>query len=298
MKYKHLILIPLAGSIISCGGGSGSEASDNILTTIVTEQDENDYKKNEYAPYGFFYGSFSSSSANGVNILIIDEATNVFSNVTIYGSSYEFITGEYYRDSSNSLRYGSANNGAKVYYIDSDFFERGSSDDEVGIRRHFNYTANNRYSWDLELNGNDATLFPNLTQTITSSNIIRDMIYPSKLSFIEGNYLSDVIYYGESLTTSLSIDIDGDISGVDNEGCLISGRASITNKNVNSYSVNMTFENCSNDLNNGQYTGLLSMNGFEGTESSITERLEGNSLSIEVMIHNDNRAIYIWLMRD
>lgn len=60
----------------------------------------------------------------------------------------------------------------------------------------------------------------------------------------------------------------------------------------------MNIENCSISLNNGSYTGLLAKVGFEGERSTLTDRIEGDATNLRILIHNDNRAIYLNLDRN
>ena len=186
-----------------------------------------------------------------------------------------------------------------MYTIDNEIRELTIIEGDIGYIFRFNYDELSSFAWEIQESNQSVYLIPELPVDIEySTDIDRDFITPAKYSFVAGNYTTEV-YYGErKYNLSLSVDSNGSISGVDNESCIISGKANIGNKNINSYQVSLTMDNCSNSLNNGSYTGLMAMNGYEGDRNTLTDKLDLESESIILMIHNERRAIEILALRN
>ena len=285
---KILVVPILTISLFGCGGASDSDDSLlNTVTTIVQESDEDDYKKSEYRFYGLFYGSSGEENSLTISTFIVDNSTQKFTSI-VAGSNFVYRQGTFNKD---NLDFVSSTN---TYNIDNEITLYDSSENDIGERFHFNYTEQSQYVWSIS--GTDRNSFLEFEgRNSTDASIPRDMIFPAKLSFFGSDFISQESINNTDLITSITIDEDGDISGSDTEGCLFSGSISRGNKHVNSYPVSMTIDNCSNTLNNGNFTGLLSKSGFAGEQNTLTDRIEGDATNIILMVHNENRAMYIKL---
>lgn len=287
MNIKISLLLLFTFLFTGCGGGSSGDSLGELVTTVIQDRDEDDYLRGIYNPYGIFMDTEVR------NLFIIDENSGEFT--ARYLSGGVFVTGEYYNDSSSNDRYGTISDSAKFFELDSETNEFTPVDGDIGLILRYNLTETSSFSWEIQ-EANQSVL---LTQELQYPNdISREFIVPAKYSFISGNYTTEIYYGAIKYTLSFSIDSDGDISGTDTESCVISGKADIGNENINSYILNVTMDNCLNSLNNGSYTGLMALNGYEGEINTLTDRLDIESQGLMIMIHNQQRAIDIQAIRN
>ena len=292
---KNVVLSVFALSLFGCGGGSDSDDSLlNTVATVVQESDEDDYKKSEYRFYGLFAGSSGEDQNEIFSEMIIDNSQTRFTSITVADGFREFN----FKQGSFSKNAATFLSDIVEYDIDIDILITGvSNENNIGSRFHFNYDKQSEFQWSINGSQKDSTL-EFMTSNSSNAFIPRTMIYPAKLSFFDSGFISQIEYGNSNLTTSLTIDSDGDITGSDSNGCLFNGKVTRGNKHVNSYPVNLEINNCSNNLNNGVFTGLISLGGIEGTSSSLTDRVDGDATNIRLMIHNPYRAIYFSLDRN
>ena len=114
-----------------------------------------------------------------------------------------------------------------------------------------------------------------------ASVIERHPPYPAREDIVTGQYIVQ-LDGGILPAYTLTLDVlsDGELSGMDTDGCVYTGQFDAGNEHVNLYNVNLMVENCEND---GQFEGLMTARGAQ----------EGKATGLLMFLHNPIRAMAV-----
>lgn len=236
---KPLITSSLAFLLSACGGGSGDTGTGQTTSTTSS------------ASIADVAGVFSGTYSTGGQQYFVDGIVSPSGELRVITQFNEQLGGELTVNGENFTistlsSFISPGNLSDNYYA-ALFNENGTASGTIskteiaGTSEFTNQTANFSLTKEAEL-----------------TNLGAD------LADVVGNYVTP------DYLTSISFDVDGMISGLDDEGCLYNGQLSIPATNINVYEVSLVVENCGEA--NDTYAGLgtLAPSGYiENVDSDV-----------------------------
>lgn len=270
--------------------GCSSDSIDNAVDTadtvnsIVNPPRQTSYTDAQFTPYGLFIGELASEGDTQSIFMSVDDTSQ-----TAYRYGFSFLDVGAYNalpDKRFSVE------SYERYVLDEasllSFIWRGGVDDERESNTYLLTYTFDEIGQDMQwqivtekdaVTQEDTTSLVFSTQEDVASMIERHGPYPAREDIVTGQYV--VQLDGALLpayTLTLDVLTDGEISGIDTEGCLFTGQYDTGNEYVNLYSVNLTVENCEND---GQFSGVMTASGAS----------EGKATGLLMFLHNPIRAM-------
>ena len=219
---KPLITSTLAILLSACGGSS--DPTDSLP-----------FFPPESVSISDVAGVFSGTYSTGGQLVVIDGIVSPNGELRVITQFDEQLGGQ--------LTFNGEN-----FTVDplSSFISPGNlSDNYYAAIFNENGTASGTIS-NSEISG--TTEFSNQTSNFSLTKEVELTNQGADFADVTGNYVTP------DYLTSISFDVDGKVSGLDDEGCLYSGQLSIPEASINVYEVGLTVENCGEG--NGTYDGL------------------------------------------
>ena len=282
------------GCVSLCAlAGCSSDSVDNVVdivdtadtvNSVVNPPRQTSYIDAQFYPYGLFVGELASDGETASVFMLIDDTLQ-----TAYRYAFAFLdVGAYNALDNKRFTVPSY----QRYVLDETsllaFIWRGGADEERESNDYLlTYTFDETgqdMDWQI-LTAKDAVtqedvvslVFP--TDDDVASMIERHPPYPARDDIVTGQYIVQ-LDGGILPAYTLTLDVlnDGEISGIDTEGCLFTGQFDVGNEYVNLYNVNLTVDNCEMD---GQFTGVMTVSGA----------IEGKATGLLMFLHNPIRAM-------
>ena len=277
--------------------GCSSDGADDVANTVNTVNTINStvnppssstssYTDRQFYPYGLFVGEVASDGETLSLFMLIDDEAD-----TAYRYGYAFLdVGEY--NALGQQRFAVPT--YQRYTLDEvsllSFIWRGGADEERKSNDYLlTYTFHESLTdmqWQIETERDSITqedkvslVFPE--EANVASVIERHPPYPAREDIVTGQYIVQ-LDGGILPAYTLTLDVlsDGELSGIDTDGCVYTGQFDAGNEHVNLYNVNLMVENCEND---GQFEGLMTARGAQ----------EGKATGLLMFLHNPIRAMVV-----
>jgi hypothetical protein len=242
---KKILLLSLSLSLTACGGGGSSEEQPVFLPTPTTPP------VNEVMPVGVWSGDIVAADNSVVEVVALIASDGETRLIDTDGEQSRFML----------TLDGSAFSGDGVAYN-----EYGDFVANLAIEGEYTATSITGLAKDGDI------------QTSTFSlSLNSETGNGASFAVIEGNYAT---YDG---LTSIAIDVDGVLSGSDNDGCVYNGAVTVPDGAINLYKLEMDVSSCS--IYSGAYTGLATYAPlFEGDEYGFIFQMDNGTYMVTDMI--------------
>lgn len=260
--------------VVALNNGCSSDDAKKIANTITdsnsASQQTDDYNSEKYRPYGLFFGELASDGESSDSIMLIDDTSKTY----FFWVAGLISSGTY--KTSGGRNFTSENTA--VYSLDDNSLLKSlytKDDEDKNIILKYTFKEIDTLSWGISYDGADTSVtFPE--EPALASSISRGAPIPARNDIIANQYLIQhrgVIFPAYNMTIDFSD--NGNISGIDSDGCVYNGSFSPGNQNFNIYQVELDVNNC--DLR-GNYDGLAAVGGIsDSVATSIVVMVKSNT---------------------